>query len=281
MLGVARDDGRNPVRSDQLQLLMSLIDQASLVLDRMQIENEMRDVADLRERDRLRAALLSSVSHDLRTPLTAIRAAVDGMKRAPTPELLDEISIETTRLNRFVANLLDMARVEAGALKLNLQAIDLTDAVAGALQDTQQILVGREVRIALPADLPMVRVDPQLFHHVLINLLDNAGRYGDPGTPITIAAQRDYAGLTLSVMDEGAGLPAGREQAVFETFARLEGSDRTKTGTGLGLAIVKGFAEAMGLGIEAANRTAPRGARFGLRFGEALLVRPLDEDAFV
>ncbi len=279
-LGVARDDGRNPIRSDQLQLLMSLIDQASLVLDRMQIENEMRDVAELRERDRLRAALLSSVSHDLRTPLTAIRAAVDGMRRAPTPALLDEIATETARLNRFVANLLDMARVEAGALRLTLQAIDLTDAVAGALHDTQQILAGREVRIELPADLPMVRVDPQLFHHVLINLLDNAGRYGDPGTPITVTAQRDGMGLTLSVLDEGAGLPPGQEQAVFETFHRLEGSDRSKAGAGLGLAIVKGFADAMGIGVEAANRVAPGGARFGLRFGEGLIVRPLDEKAF-
>ena len=279
-LGVARDDGRNPIRSDQLQLLMSLIDQAALVLDRMQIENQMRDVAELRERDRLRAALLSSVSHDLRTPLTAIRAAVDEMKRAPTPALLDDISVETARLNRFVANLLDMARVEAGALKLNIQAIDLTDAVAGALHDTQQILAGREVRIELPADLPMVRVDPQLFHHVLINLLDNAGRHGEPGTPITIAAQRDAAGLTLSVMDEGSGLPPGEEQAVFETFRRIEGSDRARTGTGLGLAIVKGFADAMGVGIEAANRTAPRGSCFGLRFGETLLVTSLDEGAF-
>jgi two-component system sensor histidine kinase KdpD len=122
-----------------------------------------------------------------------------------------------------------------------------------------------------------VRIDPQLFHHVLLNLIDNAGRYGDAGTPITIAARRGFGRLTLSVMDEGAGLPPGSEQAVFETFKRLEGSDRAKTGTGLGLAIVKGFAEAMGLTVDAANRDGPRGACFSLHFPDALLVQPIDE----
>jgi two-component system sensor histidine kinase KdpD len=279
-IGVAREDGRDPVRSDQLQLLMSLIDQASLVLDRMQIEADMRDVSELRERDRLRAALLSSVSHDLRTPLTSILVAVGEMKQTTRSDLLDTIDVESGRLNRFVGNLLDMARVEAGALRLNLQTTDLTDAVTSALHDTRKILQGHEIKLEMPADLPLVRIDPQLFHHCLLNLLDNAGRYGDTGTPITIAAQRSFGRLTLSVMDEGSGLPPGREQEVFETFKRLEGSDRAKTGTGLGLAIVKGFAEAMGLSVDASNRETPRGASFNLRFPETLLVPPFAEDTF-
>ena len=279
-LGVAREDSRDPVRSDQLQLLMSLIDQASLVLDRMQIEADMRDVSELRERDRLRAALLSSVSHDLRTPLTSILVAVGELKRTTKSVLLDTIDIESGRLNRFVGNLLDMARVEAGALRLNLEATDLTDAVTSALHDTRKILQGHEIKLELPGDLPLVRIDPQLFHHCLLNLLDNAGRYGDPDTPITISAQRSFGRLTLSVMDEGAGLPPGREQEVFETFKRLEGSDRAKAGTGLGLAIVKGFAEAMGLSVDASNRDSPHGASFNLRFPETLLVQPLAEDSF-
>ena len=115
--GLARDDGNDPVRPDQIPLLLSLIDQAALVLERLQLQDEMRDVAQLKERDRLRAALLSSVSHDLRTPLTAILAAAGEMRGAAPDELVDTIEGEARRLNRFVANLLDMARVEAGALR--------------------------------------------------------------------------------------------------------------------------------------------------------------------
>jgi len=115
-----------------------------------------------------------------------------------------------------------------------------------------------------------VSLDPQLFHHCLINLIENAGKYGDPGSPITIAARRQPGSMTLSVMDEGPGLPPGDEARIFETFTRIEGSDR-KGGTGLGLAIVKGFAEAMGLSVSAANRQDRAGANFTIRFPEALL----------
>ncbi|RVT93264.1 sensor histidine kinase [Sphingomonas crocodyli] len=277
VLGVARDDGRDPVRSDQLALLGSLLDQTSLALERLRLEVEMRDVDAVRERDRLRAALLSSVSHDLRTPLTSVLAAAAELRRRMGDPLLDTIESEAQRLNRFVANLLDMARVEAGALRLNLEPVDLTDAVGGAVHDARRALEGRAIELDVLPSLPLVSVDPQLFHHCLLNLLDNAGRYGDPGTPITIRAERSYDALTLSVMDEGPGLPSGREKEVFETFRRLEGSDRSVGGTGLGLAIVKGFAEAMGIAVEAGNRSdGVTGARFSLRFPERLLVKEAD-----
>jgi len=276
--GLARDDGRDPVRLDQIPLLLSLIDQAALVLERMQLEDEMRDVAQLKERDRLRAALLSSVSHDLRTPLTTILAATAEMRGVAPAQLVDTVEGEARRLNRFVANLLDMARVEAGALRLDLEPTDLTDAVAGAVQDTRRTLEGHEIRLDVLPDLPLVRVDAQLFHHVLINLLDNAGRYADPGTPITIVATRPIGEIVLSILDEGPGLPPGREGKIFETFARFEGSDRSKGGTGLGLAIVKGFAEAMGLSVEAANRGEPRGARLSVHFPANALVRAVDQE---
>jgi len=278
--GLARDDGRDPVRTDQIPLLLSLIDQATLVLERMQLEDEMRDVVQLKERDRLRAALLSSVSHDLRTPLTTILAATAQMRGAAPAQLLDTVEGEAQRLNRFVANLLDMARVEAGALRLNIEPTDLTDAVAAAVQDTRRVLEGHEIQLDVRPDLPLVRVDAQLFHHVLINLLDNAGRYADPGSPIAIVATRTIGEVVLSILDQGPGLPAGRENAVFETFTRFEGSDRSKGGTGLGLAIVKGFAGAMGLSVEAANRGEPRGARLSLHFPENTLVRPLEQEKF-
>ncbi len=277
VLGLARESGGDPLRADQLPLLMNLVDQASLALERLRLEGEMRDVDRLRERDRLRAALLSSVSHDLRTPLTSVMAAAAELHRGATPELIATIETEAARLNRFVGNLLDMARVEAGALRLRVEPTDLTDAVAGAVHDTRRALEGHAIALDVPPNLPLVTVDPQLLHHCLLNLLDNAGRYADPGTPIVLRGEHRYGVVTLSVIDQGPGLPPGREAEVFETFRRLEGSDRAIGGTGLGLAIVKAFAEAMGMGVEAANRDGGGGARFSLSFPKPLLVRDSEE----
>ena len=166
-----------------------------------------------------------------------------------------------------------MARVEAGALKLKIEAIDLSDAVTGAAHDARRALEGHSVRLDVPPDLPLVRADPQLLHHCLLNLLDNAGRYGDPGTEIVIEGRHRHGTLRLSVLDHGPGLPPGRENEVFETFRRLEGSDRVAGGTGLGLAIVKAFAEAMGLGVEAGNREDGEGAAFALCFPRDHIMR--------
>jgi two-component system sensor histidine kinase KdpD len=276
VVGLAREDAGEPLRSDQMPLLMSLLDQAGIAFDRMALEEEMHDVQQIRERDRLRSALLSSVSHDLRTPLTTILSAAHALRRESRSkigtDLVDTIEGEAQRLNRFVANLLDMARVEAGAMPLKVEPTDLTDAVAGAVHDTRRTLEGRRIELRMPGDLQMVRVDPQLLHHILINLLDNAGRYGDPGTSVTIEGTRDPDGMALSVTDVGPGIPPGKETRIFDTFTRLEGSDRSPAGTGLGLAIVKGFAEAMGLSVEAATRQEPTGARFTVRFPAALIV---------
>ena len=276
VLGLAREDSGDAIRSDQYPLLMSLVDQAALTLERLRLEAEMRELGGVRERDRLRAALLSSVGHDLRTPLTSVLAAASELARRGDDPLVDTIEREATRLNRFVVNLLDMTRVEAGAMPLAVEPVDLTDAVAAALHDARRSLDGHPIRVEVAPDLPLVRVDPQLFHHCLLNLLDNAGRYGDPGTPVLIHGERRPDRLMLSIADQGPGLPPGREREVFETFRRLEGSDRAPGGTGLGLAIVKGFAEAMGIAVTAENRAEAKGARFGLCFPEALLVRDMD-----
>ena len=273
VLGLANENGSDPLRADQLPLLTGLIDQAALALERLRLEGEMRDVDVVRTRDRLRAALLSSVSHDLRTPLTAVMAAAAELHHGATPELVSTIESEAARLNRFVANLLDMARVEAGALNLKMEAVDLADAVAGAAQDARRALEGHAIKLEVPPDLPFVLADQQLLHHCLLNLLDNAGRYADPGTPIIIEGVHQYGTLKLSVLDQGPGLPPGREAEVFETFRRLEGSDRAIGGTGLGLAIVKAFSEAMGMTVEAANRPDGTGARFSLCFPLSLIVR--------
>ena len=277
VLGMTRDDAREPVRSDQVPLLMSLLDQASIALDRMELEEESLRTRQVDERDRLRSALLSSVSHDLRTPLTTILSAAQEIRRNPSALLAETIETEALRLNRFVSNLLDMARVEAGALPLKVEATDLFDAAASAAHDTRASLLGHEVKVDISPNIPLVRVDPVLLHHCLINLLDNAGRYADPGTPIVIRARRAADAISMSIIDQGPGIAPGNEKRVFETFTRLEGSDRAKHGTGLGLAIVKGFAEAMGLSVEASNNEDPHGACFTIRIPERLIITHLDD----
>jgi two-component system sensor histidine kinase KdpD len=275
VLGLGRDDSRDPVRVDSRDLLTALVDQAGLALARIHAEREMAGIARLEERDRLRSALLASVGHDLRSPLTTVVAtAADLAKRyGDTDPAFAALSTEAARLQRFVTNLLDMARVEAGALQLALEPVDLTDAVASAVHDVRPALAGHAIALDVPPDLPLVRADARLLHHCLINLLDNAGKFGAPGTPIGVVASRTPDALTLRVLDEGPGLPPGFEAQAFDRFARVEGSDRAREGTGLGLAIVKGFAEAMGFSVAAANRADRSGAAFALTVPAALLVR--------
>ena len=267
VIGVSRSDARAPVRPDQLPLLLSLIDQAGLAMGRIAVADDMAVLAQVRERDRLRHALLSSVSHDLRTPLTTILGTLNEM-RAQSPEQEDQLAetrAEAERLHRFVADLLDMARIEAGSLARSVEPVDLSEAVASALQDMKRPLAGKRVDVAIPAELPLVLVDPQLFHHCLINLIDNAAKHGGTAGGIEIAARRVGAAMEMSVADHGPGIPPGEERRIFDTFTRLEGSDRTG-GSGLGLAIVKGFADAMGLAVSAANRADGPGACFTIRF---------------
>ncbi|TGX52934.1 sensor histidine kinase KdpD [Sphingomonas gei] len=278
VMGLARSDASR-IRSDQLPLLLSLLDQASLALERIAFEAEMATVTQLKERDRLRAALLSSVSHDLRTPLTTILGMLAEMRPASDEQAgqLTAARGEAERLHRFVANLLDMVRIESGALRQSIEPVDLADAVASAVHDLRRTLEGHAIQLDISPELPFVTVDPQLFHHCLINLLENAAKYGDTGSPITVAARRQPGALTLSVLDDGPGLPPGEEVRIFETFARIEGSDR-KGGTGLGLAIVKGFAEAMGLTVSAANRSDRSGACFTLHIPEAHLTKSMPSE---
>ncbi len=275
VMGLARDDGRQAVPDERSPLLTNLLDQVALALQRSALEAEVRGLDQVRERDRLRGALLSSVGHDLRTPLTAIVAAVGELRAGPEDDeaLLATVETETDKLGRYIANLLDMARLEAGTITLRQEPTDLVDAVSAALGDLRQSLSGHSVRVDLPDDLPLVRADPQLLHHVLINLLDNAARYSDVATRIALVGRREGEGVSLSVIDEGPGLPS---EDIFARFQRVEGSDR-KGGAGLGLAIVKGFADAMGIGISAADREDGGGAAFTLRFPVALALTAANE----
>jgi two-component system sensor histidine kinase KdpD len=277
-LGLARDDGQPAVARGREALLATILDQTALALERQRLAGEVIEVARLREQDRLRGALLASLGHDLRTPLTSILAAAAQLRREGERDgtTLATLEAEARRLDRTVANLLDMVRIEAGALKLRLEPIDLTDAVAAVLRDLKGEAGALAVRVEVAPDLPLVRLDPTLFHHCLLNLVDNALRHGR-GRAVTIQAGRATDGVSLEVLDEGPGLPPGQEARAFDTFVRLKGSDR-RGGTGLGLAIVKGFAEAMGLGVGAGNRPQG-GAVFLLRVPSAQLVPDLEAQA--
>jgi two-component system sensor histidine kinase KdpD len=269
-VGLARDDGRSPVGDEQSPLLTNLLDQMALALERSKLERQMQDVASLRERDHLRGALLSSVGHDLRTPLTAILAAAGELRLADAPALLiDTIDDEAAKLGRYIANLLDMARIEAGSIRLQDEAVDLIDAVGAALRDLKQGAAAHRVPVDIPADLPLVRADPHLLHHILLNLLDNAMRYSAAGSIIRIIGRREDEGVTLSVIDQGPGLPDAPRD-MLDRFARIAGSDR-KGGAGLGLGIVKGFADAMGVTVEACNNDES-GATFALSFPPTAIV---------
>ncbi|WP_294047607.1 sensor histidine kinase KdpD [Sphingomonas sp.] len=267
VLGLLSEHGGDPVGADRATLLATLLGQAALALERLRLEDQLREVTVLRERDRLRAALLSSIGHDLRTPLTSVAASIDALAvEHPDAEAMPVARADVARLRRFLDNLLDMVRIDTGAIVLSPEPIDLTDAVASAVHDLKDLLRGNHIDLRVPANLPLVRADPALLHHILINLLANAAIHGGAG-PIAIIGERARDGVTLTIRDHGPGLEPGSEERVFDTFTRGHGSDRTG-GSGLGLAIVKGFADAMGLTIRAAN--APdHGAQFSLRFEAA------------
>ncbi|KTF68787.1 MULTISPECIES: sensor histidine kinase [unclassified Sphingomonas] len=252
VIGLAAPDGRVPITADRALLLSTLLGQAALAHERLRLEQDVREVSVLRERDRLRAALLSSIGHDLRTPLTSVAAAVDAIAQAHPDEAATGIArAEVARLRRFLDNLIDMVRIDAGAVALSLEAIDLTDAAAAAVHDLRDILGARELVLRVPPDLPLVRADPRLLHHILLNLLSNAAVHGGEGA-IEIIGTRRADGIRFAVRDHGPGLRPGEEASIFETFARGTGSDRAR-GSGLGLAIAKGFADAMQAPIHATN----------------------------
>lgn len=274
VIGIARDDASALAAEEDSLLFNGVVEQLAQTLGRCRLAAEQAEIERLHQRDELRAALLSSLGHDLRTPLTVIMGGLDALcGELPRSLTLQEVRAEAQRLERLVGNLLGMARVEAGAVKPAAEPVDLTDAVGAALADLRPERLGHRLDISVPTDLPLVRADPRLLHHILINLLGNAQKYGGPGKPIGISAAMDGPAVILSVTDEGPGIPAGQEQAIFDRFTRLEGSDRAG-GTGLGLAIVRGFASAMGVEAGAANRLDRSGATFSLRFPADLVIAP-------
>ncbi|OYY70926.1 sensor histidine kinase KdpD [Sphingomonas sp. 28-63-12] len=268
VLGIAPDGSGDPVPADKRILFTTLLGQAALAHERLRLEANAREVGALKQRDDLRATLLSSMGHDLKTPLTAVVAAADALaaehgESATTATLKGE----ARRLRRVFDDLVEMTRIEANALVVKREATDLTDAIAAAAHDLRAELVRHSLILDVPPTLPLVEADPRMLHHILINLLGNAAKFSKPGSPITVQARRLPDQMVLSVLDEGPGLPIGRETSLFDRFTRVDGDDMSG-GTGLGLAIVKGFADAMGLTATASNRD-PSGAAFSITWPEA------------
>lgn len=270
-LGFRGPAGRNPIPPERAALAESLIDQAALAHERLKLENDMREMEVVRQRDSLRAALLASLSHDLRTPLTAVTAAAEAISATGhDAELVDTVRSEARRLNRFLSDLLDLTRIEEGAVTPDLVPTDLTDVISSVVLDMTKSLAGRQLQTSIDPNLPLVRADAVLFHHALLNLVDNAVKYSREEYPIEIVARMGRRGPVIDVLDRGSGIPQGSEQRIFDRFARGETSDRTG-GSGLGLAIVKGFAEAMHFTVEAARRQGG-GSRFTIRIPPEAIV---------
>ena len=267
VIGITRDEDGLFLSPDQQRLLDALADQAALAIERVNLDRDLQAARLRAETDRLRSALLTSISHDLRTPLASILGSASSLKsqaavldQATREVLLGTILDEAERLNRFIGNLLDMTRLESGALQPNTSLTVLSDVIGAALQRAAKILAGHSVSIDFEADLPLLSLDMVLFEQVLFNLLDNAAKYAPPGSSVEVRARRDADRVIIQVLDEGDGIPDEDLERIFDKFYRASGADRRRAGTGLGLAICRGFVEAMHGRITAANRADRSGA---------------------
>jgi two-component system sensor histidine kinase KdpD len=251
VLGLFADEGSRFDDPDERQLLASVAGLIGSAVERTELAEEARRAALRVETEQLRNALLSSVSHDLRTPLGVVTGATSALLEEHPPkddatrrELLRTAHEESLRLNRLVANLLDMTRLEAGALKVQKEVQPLEEVIGAALNRVDDRLHGRAVHTDIPADLPLVPLDPVLLEQVLINLLENATKYSPAGSPIDIVAHARGPEVTVEVDDRGPGVKAADAERVFDKFYRakeVEGG-----GVGLGLTICRGIVSAHG-----------------------------------
>jgi two-component system sensor histidine kinase KdpD len=272
VIGIDSDKPGPLLTPDQRRLLDALIDQAALAIERVYLVEDVDRAKRTIETDRLRSALLTSISHDLKTPLAAVLAAAgtlrdlsSALSETQKADLLATIIDESERLNRFIANLLDMTKLESGAIVPNTALHDLDEIVGSALRRAGRILARHRVELELASELPMLDVDAVLFEQVLFNLLDNAAKYSPEGTTVRVRSWRDGDSVCLQILDEGEGIPSADLEYIFDKFYRAEKGDQVRAGTGLGLAISRGFIEAMHGTITAANRSDRSGAVFAIR----------------
>jgi len=251
---------------EQRQLLDTFAALIAIALERVHYVEVAQDALVRMESERLRNSLLAALSHDLRTPLTVLVGLAESLTltkpplSAPQLETSQAIQDEARRMIALVSNLLDMARIESGEVKLNLQWQSLEEVVGSALNAMHAALLRHVVEVRIPRDLPLVRFDALLIERVLVNLLENASKYTPPGSRVTVSAEVSGDELRVSVSDDGPGLPAGREEAVFQKFTRGVRESATP-GVGLGLAICRAIVESHQGKIVGANRPGG-GARF-------------------
>lgn len=289
VLAVRRSQARDAAKQEEEErLLQAVRDQAAIALERVQLADQRERARLLEESERLRTALLASVSHDLRTPLASIigagsslQALGDALDDSARHELLDTVLGEAERLDRFVQNLLDMTRIEHGAIEPKRQWCDLRDTVGDALRHLRRTLGAHRVVVEMSAGVPLLYTDPVLLDHVLVNLIDNARKFSPSGAPIALSATAARNGaVTISIEDQGQGIPPAERERIFEMFSRLEGSDSKVTGTGLGLAICRGFVNALGGTLVVAEGGAGRGTRMVITLPPSpLLELPRGEEA--
>lgn len=267
------EPGEDGLDSNAERKLAAILDQAATAIDRARLSSESTEQAARLEGERYREALLSSISHDLRTPLATITGSVtslrelgDRMPPESRDDLLQSIEEESARLTRFVANLLDMTRITAGTLQAKRDWVDVADVIRSAVDRARKYFPSQSFETGIAKDLPVIRADSVLLGQVLFNLLDNAAKYGG-GDPVNVYARRDANEIVISVTDHGKGIPAEDLDRIFEKFYRRSKSDGRSPGTGLGLSIARGFIEAMGGRIHAESPAVKkRGTRIVMRF---------------
>jgi two-component system sensor histidine kinase KdpD len=283
VLGVRRKE-RDRLPFDQESLLETFANQVALAIEREMLDEAAEQSAMLRESERLSAALLSSISHELRTPIATINGAGGTLLNAEAGgnetlrnALAADIVDAADRLNRLVENLLDMSRLESGRLQLKREWCDVREVIGVAVRRLEKCLIERKLTIEAEADLPLVMLDFVLIEQVLVNLLDNACAYTPPGTHIFIKAFQRNDFCEIRVSNDGPPIPPDDLERIFDKFYRLQGS--MTGGTGLGLPISRGLIEAHGGSLSAENR-AGGGVRFTIRLPMATLppaVKEVDE----
>ncbi len=271
VLGLSTQD-RAALSENDDRMLSAILDQTAIAIDRAQLVRENAKTAALQESDKLHTALFSSLSHDLKTPLASITGAVTTLRqlgsriKADTrDDLLLSIEEEAGRLNRFVANLFDMTRIEAGTLKANNLPVDAAEIILSSIERTKKLKPGIAIDTSIAPDLPMVNGDASLLGQTLFNLLDNATKYAGDG-PIAVYAKQDGPEVAISITDQGRGIPPKDLDKIFDKFYRRVKGDGRAPGTGLGLSISRGFIESMGGTIKAESPAIrKRGTRFIIR----------------
>jgi two-component system sensor histidine kinase KdpD len=260
---------------EQQRMLDTFASQIALALERVHYVEIAQDALINMESERMRNALLSAISHDLRTPLTSIvgfASVLEEKQDAPVDasrELVHAIHEEALRMSGLVTNLLDMARLQAGSIRLNRQWSMLEEVVGAALTVCRRTLAGRPVQVRVPANLPLVQVDAVLMERLLANLFENAAKYTPPGSSLSVEAgvemESNERYVRVCIDDNGPGLPPGIQQTLFDKFTRGE-KESAKPGIGLGLAICRAIVEAHGGKIGATNRENKDGHVTGARF---------------